>query len=82
MKDGHLPMDLEGARERYAETAEFDGCTCTKETAKAILVKCNGQSSWIPKSQVHEDSEVFGEGHDGKLVVALWWAEREALFEG
>jgi hypothetical protein len=63
------------------ETAEFDRCFCTAETAKAILVRCGDEQAWIPKSQVHEDSEVYAKDTNGKLIVTLWWAEKEGLFE-
>lgn len=52
------------------------------KTDKAILVilKNRGDSKvWIPKSVVHEDSEVWaGEGgEEGELLVEEWWAEKE-----
>jgi hypothetical protein len=63
------------------ETAEFDDCVCTRETDKAILVRCDGKEAWIPKSQVHEDSEVYEKDTDGKLIITLWWAETKRPFE-
>jgi hypothetical protein len=35
---------------------------------------------WIPKSVIHDDSEVYKEGAEGKLVVARWFAEKEGLW--
>lgn len=32
---------------------------------------------WVPKEVVHDDSEVYGKGHEGKLVVKMSWAVRE-----
>lgn len=56
---------------------------CKKETEKAILVRLDDEETdrWIPKSQLHEDSEVFNElNHsDGDVVVKLWFAEKEGL---
>ena len=55
---------------------------CVEETNLALLVKgeClpKGQL-WVPKSVVHDDSEVYGIGHEGKLVVKEWFAEKEGL---
>lgn len=63
------------------ETVEFEDCLCRKETAKAILVRRGDDEKWVPKSQVTADSEVYAEGHVGKLVVTAWFAEKEGLFE-
>ena len=56
--------------------------TCTRETAKALLVEGEclpGKSIWVPKSVIHDDSEVYELGHEGKLVVQEWFAEKEGL---
>lgn len=54
---------------------------CIRETDKAILVKLDDDDSerWIPKSQLHDDSEVFDElgNADGEVIVKLWFAEKE-----
>lgn len=37
---------------------------------------------WIPRSVVHEDSDVPPDarnGDEGELFVAQWWAEKEGL---
>lgn len=48
-------------------------------TDKAILVVLDdqdGYETWVPKSQIHDDSEVFGgEVRKGQLVVMRWFAE-------
>lgn len=49
----------------------------TAETAKALLcVPIKGGQYWIPKSVVHDDSEVWKKDDSGKLVVKYWWAEK------
>lgn len=63
------------------ETCEFDDCVCVSETAKAILVRCGDKQCWVPKSQVSDDSEVYGYEDAGKLIVKAWFAEKEGLFE-
>jgi hypothetical protein len=52
-----------------------------KETPKAILVKFDGadifdEPEWFPKSQIHDDSEVWREGQEGELIVTEWFAEQ------
>ncbi len=49
----------------------------TAETAKAILfVPDDGEQFWVPKSCVHDDSEIWKKEDSGKLVVKSWWAEK------
>ncbi len=49
------------------------------ETSKAILVEFEGERMWIPKSMVHDDSEVYAQGHTGTLIVSRWIAEQKGL---
>jgi hypothetical protein len=52
------------------------------ETPKALRVELDGEERWIPKSQIHDDSEVYGADEDnseGELIVKRWWAEKEGL---
>jgi hypothetical protein len=61
-------------------TAAFDGVYCDRETELAIHVLFDdGTHKWIPKSVVDDDSEVYGIGHEGELVVAEWFALKEGL---
>lgn len=56
------------------------GAKCVRETEKALLVELEtGEERWVPKSVVHDDSEVYEEGGEGTLVVQEWWAEKEGL---
>lgn len=62
----------------------IDGVKCEKDSPKAILAEvpvAKGKTIkvWVPKSLIHDDSEVYKAGTDGKLVVARWFAEREGL---
>ena len=67
--------------EDTAKTVDFTECSGIAETEKAVLVRCVDwkEDMWIPKSQIHDDSEVYGEGHEGKLVITQWIAERKGL---
>lgn len=51
------------------------------ETEKALKVLLDGadEEMWVPKSCVHDDSEVWKKGDEGKLVVKTWFAEKNAL---
>jgi len=54
---------------------------CVRETEKAILVQIDDEDDerWIPKSVVHDDSEVYEMPGEGTVVVQKWWATREGL---
>lgn len=54
---------------------------CLGESSKAILVAVNGSEHWIPKSQLHDDSEVYAKGDTGKLVMSKWIAKQRGLWE-
>ena len=62
---------------------EFENVKALKysDSGKALL--CCGlhptSDTWVPVSQLHEDSEVFEPGHEGTLVVSLWWATQAKL---
>lgn len=55
--------------------------SCVRETDKALLVHAEGEELWIPKSQIHDDSEVFdgGDNSEGLLVIPEWLAEDKGL---
>lgn len=58
----------------------FDDVECTGETEMAIC--CLGlldNPVWIPKSQIHDDSEVWKKGQTGALVITRWIAEQKGL---
>lgn len=62
-------------------TARFEDCTATRETGKALLIEIEGVEFWVPKSVIHDDSEVFDadDNATGALVVQEWWAEKQGL---
>lgn len=63
------------------DAVAIDGVYVKHETEKALLCVIEGAEHWIPKSQIHDDSEVFdGVNHDqGRLVVKRWLAEEKGL---
>ena len=56
-----------------------ENVVCVAETDKAICVSSPlfDEDEWVPKSQVHDDSEVWKEGQEGDLVVKDWIAEKK-----
>jgi hypothetical protein len=61
------------------EGADFPDTECIRESGKAILVTRGRREMWVPKSVIHDDSEVYEDGHHGTLVLQTWWAEKEGL---
>jgi hypothetical protein len=62
-----------------AEPVMFNDVVVRKETEAALLVVIDGDDYWIPKSQLHEESEVKGEGDEGQLAITRWIAEQKGL---
>lgn len=60
-------------------TVDFAGVVCKRETDAALLCEIEGEDIWIPKSQIHDDSEVYEEGHSGTLIVSEWIAKQKNL---
>ena len=60
-------------------TVAFKDVICKKATEKALLCTIDGEDYWIPTSQIHDDSEVYEEDHEGTLVVSEWIAKQKGL---
>ena len=61
------------------QTVEFENVAIETETDLALLCNIDDKKHWIPKSVVHEDSEVSSEGDTGTIVLQRWFAEKEGL---
>lgn len=65
------------------EPEKLGAAKVLRETDKALLVELEelGEERWIPKSVVHDDSEVFGGGEndEGEMIVQRWWALENGL---
>lgn len=48
-------------------------------TDKALLCIIEGEEVWIPKSHIHDDSEVWGAGQAGTMIISEWLAEQKGL---
>lgn len=62
-----------------SEPVTFDDVEALKETEAALLVAIDGEEHWIPKSQIHDDSEVWAEGDTGTLAITQWLATQKKL---
>lgn len=64
-------------RKQTPGTFTFEDCVSLRETEKALLVDISGiGETWVPKSQIHADSEVYEPNQEGALVVMEWFADR------
>ena len=61
------------------EAVEIDDVTVETETDLALLCIIDGRQRWIPKSVLHEDSEISCAGDSGTIVLMRWFAEKEGL---
>jgi hypothetical protein len=54
---------------------------CVNETKDAVKVTPvqakNFEPFWVPKSVLHDDSEVYQKGDEGTLIVLEWFALKE-----
>lgn len=60
-------------------TAEFEDVKVIGESELALQCRIEGKLHWIPKSQIHSDSEVYQQGDEGTLIVSEWIAEQKGL---
>lgn len=62
-----------------SDAVYFDDCRCEGETERAIRVSGSDfdEGVWIPKSALHDDSDVYSEGDEGRLAVKLRFARRK-----
>ena len=65
---------------RDDELFRLAGCQAIAETTAGLRVLLpSGRCVWLPKSQIHEDSEVYALETSGILVVPAWLAAAEDL---
>lgn len=67
-------------RYNNVEPIKMGKCKATKETEKGLCVigleMTSGKPQWLPKSAIHDNSEVWLKGHEGELVIHGWLAEK------
>lgn len=59
----------------------FDDVECSHDSPDAIKVDIEGEEIWIPKRQIHDDSEVYKDGTSGTLIMTKWIAETKGIWE-
>lgn len=63
--------------------ANLGPCRVIAATEKAIKVQLESEDDprWVPRGQVHDDSEAYDADNNatGDLVVTRWFAEKEGL---
>lgn len=57
----------------------FEDVEVLHETEQAILCVVDEEEVWIPKSQIHDDSEVHKAGTSGRLIIPEWLAAKKGL---
>lgn len=63
-----------------SDHVDFDNTVVRTESDEAIQVELDdGRLVWIPKSQVHEDSETYEMGTDGTLIIPEWLANSKGM---
>ena len=62
-----------------AEPVRISDVTVVRETDLALLCDIEGEEHWIPKSQIHDDSEVYEDDTEGDLVISAWLAKQKGL---
>lgn len=68
---------------REAPPASLGHGKVIKASDKALQIELTdlGETKWIPRANLHDDSEVYDEGEnkEGEVVVKQWWALQEGL---
>jgi len=49
------------------------------ETEKALLLKVDGEDSWVPRSVIGRDSDELEKGDSGMVFVPQWFIESNGL---
>lgn len=68
---------------REASSESLGQGKVVKASDKALQIELTdiGETRWIPRSVIHDDSEVYDDGanKEGEVVVKQWWAKQEGL---
>lgn len=69
--------------EESDDSFEIADAMVKAETEKAILVTAPflDEETWVPQSQVADESEVWKRGDMGTLVVTAWFARQRGWVE-
>ena len=73
-------IDHTGRSSEQLPPFTIENAECMREKPKALEIwapKFQKAAFWVPKSQVHDDSEVYKEGDRGTLIISGWLAEQK-----
>ena len=68
-------------QEHDEKSVAFEGAQVLSESPRALLVYLDGRELWVPKSQIHADSDVYERGQYGRLVISKWIAAERGLWK-
>lgn len=63
------------------EYVEIENVKSERSTDLAVCCLIDGESVWIPRSQIHDDSEVYDGHQEGTLLITKWIAEQKGLYD-
>lgn len=66
-------------RDKNPDELLIENCFIIHETEKAVLIECDffDENQWVPKSVIHDNSEIWRDGQCGDLTIKLWFAEKQ-----
>jgi hypothetical protein len=77
---GYFTPDDERGEDDGEEPFEIGLVIVKHVTAQALLcMKQNLDDIWIPRSVIHDNSEVWRASQSGIMIVKVWWAEKKGL---
>lgn len=62
-----------------SDVYKFPDCQVIRSTPKALCIlipDLDDVGKWIPRSVIHDDSEVYDDGHEGELVLPEWFVRK------
>lgn len=73
-----MPFSKEGN-----DPVTFEDCEGIRlnQSLLMLLVSCDSwdKDYWIPRSLIHDDSEVYRPGTTGTLIIPRWIAEKKGM---
>lgn len=68
-------------KEYEEKFVEIEDVQALSESPRAVLVYAMGREHWIPKSQIHDASEVYERNQHGNMIITKWIAKERGLWE-
>jgi hypothetical protein len=58
---------------------EFGDVKAVADSELGLRISVGGKAVWVPKSEIHEDSDVYENGTEGTLIISEWVAKKKGL---